>query len=32
MIDFLEEAKGEELVILGMFPDGTEYYFEVGGE
>lgn len=31
MIDFLEDSKGEELVILGMFPDGTEYYFEVGG-
>lgn len=30
MIDFLENSKGEELVILGMFPDGTEYYFEVG--
>lgn len=29
MIDFLENSKGEELVILGMFPDGTEYYFEV---
>lgn len=31
MIDFLENTKGEELVILGMFPDGTEYYFEIGG-
>jgi Do/DeqQ family serine protease len=31
MIDFLEDSNGEELVILGMFPDGTEYYFEVGG-
>ena len=31
MIDLLEDSKGEELVILGMFPDGTEYYFEVGG-
>lgn len=30
MIDFLEDSRGEELVILGMFPDGTEYYFEVG--
>lgn len=29
MIDFLEDSNGEELVILGMFPDGTEYYFEV---
>lgn len=31
MIDFLKDSKGEELVILGMFPDGTEYYFEIGG-
>ena len=31
MIDFLEETKGEEIVVLGMFPDGTEYYFEVQG-
>lgn len=31
MIDFLEGAKGEEIVVLGMFPDGTEYYFEVDG-
>ncbi|SDA49096.1 Do/DeqQ family serine protease [Algoriphagus alkaliphilus] len=29
MIDFLEKSKGEEIVVLGMFPDGTEYYFEV---
>ena len=29
MIDFLEDSKGEEIVVLGMFPDGTEYYFEV---
>ncbi|GAA0878784.1 trypsin-like peptidase domain-containing protein [Algoriphagus jejuensis] len=29
MIDFLEENSGEDIVILGMFPDGTEYYFEV---
>jgi membrane-associated protease RseP (regulator of RpoE activity) len=31
MIDFLEENGGDEIVVLGMFPDGTEYYFEVGG-
>lgn len=31
MIDFLEENGGEEIVVLGMFPDGTEYYFEVEG-
>ncbi len=29
MVDFLENSKGEELVVLGLFPDGTEYYFEV---
>jgi len=29
MIDFLESSQGEEIVVLGMFPDGTEYYFEV---
>ncbi|TDQ16412.1 Do/DeqQ family serine protease [Algoriphagus boseongensis] len=29
MIDFLEDHRGEEIVILGMFPDGTDYYFEV---
>lgn len=31
MVDFLEDHKGEEIVVLGMFPDGTEYYFEVDG-
>ena len=31
MVDFLEKNEGEEIVVLGMFPDGTEYYFEVGG-
>ncbi|GAB3217925.1 trypsin-like peptidase domain-containing protein [Algoriphagus aestuariicola] len=31
MIDFLESNNGAEIVILGMFPDGTEYYFEVEG-
>ncbi len=29
MIDFLEDANGQEIVVLGMFPDGTDYYFEV---
>ena len=29
MIDFLEDSSGEDIVVLGMFPDGTEYYFEV---
>ncbi|MBC6368708.1 S1C family serine protease [Algoriphagus sp. AK58] len=29
MIDFLEESQGQEIVVLGMFPDGTDYYFEV---
>lgn len=29
MIDFLEANSGEDIVVLGMFPDGTEYYFEV---
>lgn len=29
MIDFLSGAKGQEIVVLGMFPDGTDYYFEV---
>jgi hypothetical protein len=32
MIDFLEDSKGEEIVVLGMFPDGTEYYFEIKQE
>jgi hypothetical protein len=32
MIDYLEDSKGEEIVVLGMFPDGTEYYFEVKTE
>jgi hypothetical protein len=32
MIDFLEDSKGEEIVVLGMFPDGTEYYFEIKPE
>ncbi len=29
MIDFLEKNSGGDIVVLGMFPDGTEYYFEV---
>jgi hypothetical protein len=29
LVDVLEEKKGEEIVVLGMFQDGTEYYFEV---
>jgi serine protease Do len=29
LIDFLGDHRGEEIVILGMFPDGTDYYFEV---
>ncbi|WP_026951288.1 S1C family serine protease [Algoriphagus mannitolivorans] len=29
LIDFLEDHRGEEIVILGMFPDGTDYYFEL---
>ena len=29
MIDFLEDVSDQEIVVLGMFPDGTDYYFEV---
>lgn len=29
LIDYLAENSGQEVVVLGMFPDGTEYYFEV---
>lgn len=29
LIDYLNENSGQEIVVLGMFPDGTEYYFEV---
>ncbi|WP_297335499.1 trypsin-like peptidase domain-containing protein [Algoriphagus sp.] len=29
LLDQLNKLSGEELVILGMFQDGTEYYFEV---
>lgn len=29
LIEVLEDKNGEEVVVLGMFQDGTEYYFEV---
>lgn len=29
LIEVLEDLSGEEIVVLGMFQDGTEYYFEV---
>ncbi|MBM3168623.1 MAG: trypsin-like peptidase domain-containing protein [Bacteroidetes bacterium] len=29
MINLLKDVQGEEIVVLGMFPDGTEYYFEI---
>ncbi|MFC3878629.1 S1C family serine protease [Algoriphagus namhaensis] len=29
LISELEGLAGEEIVVLGMFPDGTEYYFEI---
>ncbi len=29
MIDFLEDNGGEDIVVLGKFPDGTDFYFEV---
>ncbi len=29
LIEVLEDKRGEEVVVLGMFQDGTEYYFEV---
>ncbi|MHA7130203.1 S1C family serine protease [Algoriphagus namhaensis] len=29
LIEELEDLRGEEIVVLGVFPDGTEYYFEV---
>lgn len=29
LIESLEDLRGEEIVVLGMFPDGTEYYFEI---
>lgn len=32
VIQILEENRGEEVVILGLYPNGQEYYFEVGIE
>lgn len=29
LVEILEELNGEEIVVLGMFQDGTEFYFEV---
>ncbi|NVJ85945.1 MAG: trypsin-like peptidase domain-containing protein [Algoriphagus sp.] len=29
LIEVLNELSGQEIVVLGMFNDGTEYYFEV---
>jgi serine protease Do len=29
LVEVLEDKKGEEIVVLGMFQDGTEYYFEI---
>ncbi|MCH7410825.1 trypsin-like peptidase domain-containing protein [Belliella sp. DSM 111904] len=29
LIALLEDSKGEEVVILGVYPNGQEYYFEV---
>ena len=29
LIETLEDLSGEEIVVLGVFPDGTEYYFEI---
>lgn len=29
LIEVLADLSGEEIVVLGMFQDGTEYYFEV---
>lgn len=29
LIAALENLRGEEIVVLGMFPDGTDYYFEI---
>lgn len=30
IIQVLEENRGEEVVILGLYPNGQEYYFEIG--
>lgn len=32
VIQILEENRGEEIVILGIYPNGQEYYFEVSIE
>lgn len=29
VVQILEENKGEEIVILGLYPNGQEYYFEI---
>ena len=29
LLDVLKDKEGEDIVVLGMFQDGTEYYFEV---
>ncbi|SNS36708.1 Do/DeqQ family serine protease [Belliella buryatensis] len=29
LIALLEESRGEEIVVLGLYPNGQEYYFEV---
>jgi Do/DeqQ family serine protease len=29
LIEILKRSKGEEIVVLGLFPNGQEYYFEV---
>ncbi|SFT90982.1 Do/DeqQ family serine protease [Algoriphagus locisalis] len=29
LLEVLNETEGEDIVVLGMFQDGTEYYFEV---
>lgn len=29
LLEILNETEGEDIVVLGMFQDGTEYYFEV---
>ncbi|PZX46450.1 S1C family serine protease [Algoriphagus chordae] len=29
LLEVLEDTEGQDIVVLGMFQDGTEYYFEV---
>jgi S1-C subfamily serine protease len=29
LLEILEDTEGESIVVLGMFQDGTEYYFEI---